>query len=122
MQEGDELSVGKVILRILETPGHTPESISIFVVDTEVSNEPQKVLTGDTLFIGDVGRPDLVGSKGYSSEEMAEMLYDSLHGKLLKLDDAVEVYPAHGAGSCAAATCRRKRLRRSVSSENSTML
>ena len=99
VKEGDELRIGKVVLRILETPGHTPEGISIVVVDTEASPAPQKVLTGDTLFIGDVGRPDLVGSKGYTSEVMAGMLYDSLHGKLLQLDDAVEVYPAHGAGS-----------------------
>jgi glyoxylase-like metal-dependent hydrolase (beta-lactamase superfamily II)/rhodanese-related sulfurtransferase len=99
VRDGDELKVGKVALRVLETPGHTPESISVLVVDTEVSDAPQKVLTGDTLFIGDVGRPDLVGSKGYTAEQMAEMLYESLHGKLLALDDAVEVYPAHGAGS-----------------------
>jgi hydroxyacylglutathione hydrolase len=97
--EGDEVRVGNVTLRFLETPGHTPESISILIVDHEVSDEPQKVLTGDTLFIGDVGRPDLAGSRGYTSEAMAEMLYESLHGKLLKLDDAVELFPAHGAGS-----------------------
>ncbi len=99
VREGDELQIGKVVLRVLETPGHTPEGISILVIDTEVSNEPQKVLTGDTLFIGDVGRPDLAGARGYTSEAMAAMLYDSLHEKLLRLDDAVEVYPAHGAGS-----------------------
>ncbi len=98
-REGEEIRVGKLVLRILETPGHTPESISVLVVDTEVSEEPLKVLTGDALFIGDVGRPDLVGSKGYTAQQMAGMLYDSLHGKLLKLNDAVEVYPAHGAGS-----------------------
>ncbi|HJZ68026.1 MAG TPA: rhodanese-like domain-containing protein [Blastocatellia bacterium] len=97
--DGEEIEIGKVILRILETPGHTPESISILVIDREVSHRPQKVLTGDSLFIGDVGRPDLVGSKGYTAEQMAGMLYDSLHGKLLKLDDQVQVYPAHGAGS-----------------------
>lgn len=98
-RDGDKLRVGRVILRVMETPGHTPESISILVIDTETSRQPQKVLTGDTLFIGDVGRPDLVGSKGFTSEQMAGMLYESLHEKLLKLDDAVEVYPAHGAGS-----------------------
>ncbi len=98
-KDGDQFSIGKVTLRLLETPGHTPESISILVIDTAVSAQPQKVLTGDTLFIGDVGRPDLVGSKGYTPEQMAGMLYDSLHEKLLALDDAVEVYPAHGAGS-----------------------
>ncbi|HET9532882.1 MAG TPA: rhodanese-like domain-containing protein [Blastocatellia bacterium] len=99
VKDGDEIKIGKVILRVLETPGHTPESISILVIDTESSEHPQKVLTGDALFIGDVGRPDLVGSKGYTAEQMAAMLYDSLHEKLLKLDDDVEVYPAHGAGS-----------------------
>jgi hydroxyacylglutathione hydrolase len=99
VKEGDEIRIGKVTLRFLETPGHTPEGISALVIDTEVSNEPQKVLTGDTLFIGDVGRPDLVGSRGFTAEAMAGMLYDSLHDKLLKLDDRVEVYPAHGAGS-----------------------
>ncbi|HLL77216.1 MAG TPA: MBL fold metallo-hydrolase [Pyrinomonadaceae bacterium] len=99
VSDGDELRVGKVILRFVETPGHTPEGVSVLVIDTEVSDEPQKVLTGDTLFIGDVGRPDLAGSKGYTAEQMAAMLYDSLHEKLLKLDDAVEVFPAHGAGS-----------------------
>lgn len=99
VQEGAEIRIGKVVLRVLETPGHTPEGISILVIDLESSPEPQKVLTGDTLFIGDVGRPDLVGSKGYSAEQMAGMLYDSLHEKLLQLADSVEVYPAHGAGS-----------------------
>ncbi len=99
VKAGDEMRLGKVVLRFLETPGHTPESISILVIDSEISNEPQKVLTGDTLFIGDVGRPDLVGSKGYTAEQMAGLLYDSIHNKLLKLDDRVEVWPAHGAGS-----------------------
>ena len=97
--DGDEVALGDVTLRFLETPGHTPESISILIVDASVGPEPQKVLTGDTLFIGDVGRPDLFGSKSYSAEQMAGMLYDSLHEKLLRLDDAIEVYPAHGAGS-----------------------
>ena len=99
VHDSDEINLGRVILRFLETPGHTPESISVLVINTEVSDKPQKVLTGDTLFIGDVGRPDLAGTRGYTSEQMAAMLYDSLHEKLLKLDDTVEVYPAHGAGS-----------------------
>jgi len=99
VQDGDELRIGKVVLRILETPGHTPEGICVLVTDTEVSDQPQKVLTGDTLFIGDVGRPDLAGSKGYTPEMMAAMLYESLHQKILPLADNVEVYPAHGAGS-----------------------
>ena len=99
VKDGDELAVGKVKLRILETPGHTPEGICVLVIDTEVSDQPQKVLTGDTLFIGDVGRPDLAGAKGFTKEMMAAMMYDSLHEKLLRLGDEVEVYPAHGAGS-----------------------
>jgi len=99
VRDGDEMMIGRVKLRILETPGHTPEGICVLVSDTEVADEPQKVLTGDTLFIGDVGRPDLAGAKGYTPQIMAGMMYESLHGKLLRLDDAVEVFPAHGAGS-----------------------
>jgi glyoxylase-like metal-dependent hydrolase (beta-lactamase superfamily II)/rhodanese-related sulfurtransferase len=99
VKDGDELTIGRVKLGILETPGHTPEGICVLVSDTEVSDRPQKVLTGDTLFIGDVGRPDLAGAKGYTPQLMAGMMYESLHEKLLRLDDAVEVFPAHGAGS-----------------------
>jgi glyoxylase-like metal-dependent hydrolase (beta-lactamase superfamily II)/rhodanese-related sulfurtransferase len=99
VKEGEVLRLGKVELKILETPGHTPESISILVTDSEDSTEPQKILTGDTLFVGDVGRPDLAGGKGYTPTMMAEMMYDTLHNKILKLPDEVEVYPAHGAGS-----------------------
>jgi hydroxyacylglutathione hydrolase len=97
--DGEEMQLGKVVLRFIETPGHTPEGICILVTDTEAPDQPQKLMTGDTLFIGDVGRPDLAGGKGYTPQMMAEMMYDSLHGKLLKLPDEVEVYPAHGAGS-----------------------
>ena len=96
-RDGDELKLGGMQLRIIETPGHTPESICILVRDA--SDQPQKLLTGDTLFIGDVGRPDLAGGKGYTPQTMAAMMYDSLHQKLLPLGDSVEVYPAHGAGS-----------------------
>src|SRR5689334_3528060 len=99
VREGEEIKLGQVILRFTETPGHTPEGICVLVTDTEVSAQPQKILTGDTLFIGDVGRPDLAGGKGYTPQMMAEMMYESLHGKIMKLPDAVEVYPAHGAGS-----------------------
>ena len=99
VRDGDELRVGRVVLRALETPGHTPESVCWLVIDEEVSPRPVKVLTGDTLFIGDVGRPDLAGGRGFSPAEMASMMYDSIHGKLLALDDDVEVWPAHGAGS-----------------------
>jgi glyoxylase-like metal-dependent hydrolase (beta-lactamase superfamily II)/rhodanese-related sulfurtransferase len=99
VRDGDELRVGSVRIRVLETPGHTPESICLVVTDAEAPGEPPKVLTGDTLFVGDVGRPDLAGGRGYTPQAMAAMMYDSLHGKLLKLDDAAEVWPAHGAGS-----------------------
>ncbi len=97
--DGDQLAVGRLRLKILETPGHTAEGISILVIDPAVSPNPSKVLTGDTLFIGDVGRPDLSSSQGNTAEEMAGLLFDSLHTKLMTLDDHVEVYPAHGAGS-----------------------
>src|SRR2546430_3745802 len=96
VRDGDVLPLGDVELRALETPGHTRESISWLVVER---GRPTRVLTGDTLFIGDVGRPDLAGARGYTPQAMAAMLYDSLHGKLLALPDDVEVWPAHGAGS-----------------------
>jgi glyoxylase-like metal-dependent hydrolase (beta-lactamase superfamily II) len=99
VKDGDELSVGKIRLKFLETPGHTPEGITIVAENTEDPSEPVKMFTGDTLFIGDVGRPDLIGSKGFTAEQMGEMLYDSLHEKILPLPDETEVYPAHGAGS-----------------------
>ncbi len=99
VRDGEELTIGRVKLRILETPGHTPEGICVLASDSEGSNQTPKVLTGDTLFIGDVGRPDLAGAKGYTPQLMAGMMYESLHEKLLRLDDAVEVFPAHGAGS-----------------------
>jgi hydroxyacylglutathione hydrolase len=99
VKEDDELQLGELTLRFLETPGHTPEGICVLIIDPSISNQPQKVLTGDTLFIGDVGRPDLAGGKGYTPQRMAELMYDSLHKKLLQLPDEVEVYPAHGAGS-----------------------
>ncbi len=97
--DGDELQVGSIKLRFQETPGHTPEGITILAEDGVDDSAPLKMFTGDTLFIGDVGRPDLVGSKGFTAEEMGEMLYDSLHNKILPLPDETEVYPAHGAGS-----------------------
>jgi glyoxylase-like metal-dependent hydrolase (beta-lactamase superfamily II)/rhodanese-related sulfurtransferase len=98
--DGDVLEFGKVRLMVLETPGHTRESISIVVYDLNVSDtEPRAVLTGDTLFIGDVGRPDLRAALGWSAEQLGGMLFDSLHGKLLRLPDQSLVYPAHGAGS-----------------------
>jgi hydroxyacylglutathione hydrolase len=100
MADGARVQVGSVRLEVLETPGHSPESISILVHDPDFSDDvPYAVLTGDTLFIGDVGRPDLRGSLGWSADELGSMLYDSLHQKLLPLPDDTLVYPAHGAGS-----------------------
>lgn len=101
MRDGEGLELGpEVRLEFLETPGHTPESCSILVFDRAASDEkPHAVLTGDTLFIGDVGRPDLLASVGMTSEELAGMLYDSTRTKLLPLPDETIVYPGHGAGS-----------------------
>ena len=106
MKDGDSLGLGdEVTLKVLETPGHTAESISILIFDAKAgeitgkATEPWAVLTGDTLFVGDVGRPDLRASLGWAAEDLAGMLYDSLHSKLLTLPDATLVYPAHGAGS-----------------------
>ena len=100
LAEGSAIEFGRVRLKALETPGHTPESISILVYDLERSSvEPYAVLTGDTLFIGDVGRPDLRAALGWSATDLGGLLYDSLQSKLLPLPDASLVYPAHGAGS-----------------------
>ncbi|MBC7541151.1 MAG: MBL fold metallo-hydrolase [Candidatus Sericytochromatia bacterium] len=99
LTDGDEVTVGTLVLHVLETPGHTPEGISLLVTDKAQPEMIPKLFTGDTLFIGDVGRPDLAGGKGFTPQDMAGMLYDSLHDKILTLPDAVEVYPAHGAGS-----------------------
>jgi glyoxylase-like metal-dependent hydrolase (beta-lactamase superfamily II)/3-mercaptopyruvate sulfurtransferase SseA len=98
VRDGDEIQVGEIVIRFRETPGHTPESICLVVFDRAAGPEPKMVLTGDTLFIGDVGRPDLAGGEG-TPEELARQLYDSLNEKLLTLPDSVAVYPGHGAGS-----------------------
>jgi glyoxylase-like metal-dependent hydrolase (beta-lactamase superfamily II) len=98
--DGSVVEFGRVRLKAMETPGHTPESISIVVYDLAVSEvKPYAVLTGDTLFIGDVGRPDLRVALGWSAKDLGSMLFDSLHTKLLELPDESLVYPAHGAGS-----------------------
>jgi hydroxyacylglutathione hydrolase len=100
MADGSTLEFPGLRLKVLETPGHTIESISILVFDLGKSTDkPHAVLTGDTLFIGDVGRPDLRASLGWTANELANHLYDSLHNKLLPLPDETLVYPAHGAGS-----------------------
>jgi glyoxylase-like metal-dependent hydrolase (beta-lactamase superfamily II) len=103
-----ELLVGKAKITALETPGHTPESVCLVITDEEKSADPWAILTGDTLFLGDVGRPDL--SKRYTPAQLAGMLYDSLHGKILKLADDVLVYPAHGAGSLCGRNMRAERV------------
>src|SRR5436190_2342454 len=100
LHDGDIVDLGRVRLKALETPGHTAESISLAVYDLDRSAaEPQAVLTGDTLFVGDVGRPDLRVALGWSANDLGSLLYDSLRDKLLALPDSAAVYPAHGAGS-----------------------
>jgi hydroxyacylglutathione hydrolase len=99
LADGERISLGDVQLEIRHTPGHTPESLSVVVWEHADDEIPYAVLTGDALFIGDVGRPDLLASLGYTRDELANQLYDSLHGKLMTLPDATRVYPAHGAGS-----------------------
>ncbi|MGA6986166.1 MAG: MBL fold metallo-hydrolase [Terriglobales bacterium] len=116
LTDGFEVKVGAVRLRALETPGHTPESVCLVITvegkspeskSTGKAGQPCAVLTGDTLFIGDVGRPDL--SPTHTPRELAGLLYDSLHQKLLALPDAVMVYPAHGAGSLCGRAMRAER-------------
>ncbi len=97
--DGERLELGDVVLEFRHTPGHTPESMSIVVWEHADDDAPYGVLTGDTMFIGDVGRPDLLSSIGYTKEELAEQLYDSLHEKLMVLPDSTRVFPGHGAGS-----------------------
>jgi hydroxyacylglutathione hydrolase len=107
LSDGFEVRMGAVRIRSLETPGHTPESVCLVVTDEAKSAQPCAVLTGDTLFIGDVGRPDL--SRTHTPQQLAGLLYDNLHQKLLTLPDAVMVYPAHGAGSLCGRAMRAER-------------
>src|SRR4051812_37934514 len=97
VQDGDEIQFGQCRLHFLQTPGHTLESICIVMTDVGQPDQPQKVFTGDTLFVGDVGRPDL--SPTHTPQELAAILYRSLHEKLLRLPPETEIFPAHGAGS-----------------------
>ncbi len=100
MKDGGGMNLGRIRLAFLETPGHSPESVCILVFDPEEAASPYAVLTGDTLFIGDVGRPDLRAALGWKASDLANLLYDSLHGKLIPATvDETLVYPAHGAGS-----------------------
>ena len=107
LRDGFEVRFGRALIKVLETPGHTLESICLVVTDEEKSSQPWAALTGDTLFIGDVGRPDL--SPTHTPKELAGLLYDSLHTKLMKLPDEVAVYPAHGAGSLCGRNMRSER-------------
>lgn len=109
LADGERISLGDVTLRILETPGHTPESISILVYEHTEEPVPYGVLTGDALFIGDVGRPDLHASLGTTAGELGRMLYDSVQHKLMALPDAVRVFPAHGAGSACGKNLSTRR-------------
>ncbi|HZR04168.1 MAG TPA: MBL fold metallo-hydrolase [Burkholderiales bacterium] len=99
LRDGQVIEAGNVLVKVLHTPGHTPESMCLLVTDKRRGSEPWFVLTGDTLFVGAVGRPDLADR----SREMAAQLYESLHAKLLTLPDAIEVYPGHQAGSVCGA-------------------
>src|SRR5579862_2537310 len=107
LHDGFSVHMGRADISVLETPGHTPESICLVITDLEKSHQPWAVLTGDTLFIGDVGRPDL--SKTHTPQQLAGLMYDSLHRKLLSLPDDVVVYPAHGAGSLCGRNMRAER-------------
>src|ERR1041385_7640464 len=107
LHDGLEVRFGKLRITALETPGHTPEGVCLLVTNEEKSQAPWAVLTGDTLFIGDVGRPDL--SKTHTPQQLAGNLYDSLHEKLMRLGDQVLVYPAHGAGSLCGRNMRAER-------------
>lgn len=97
--DNQEFDLGNVKIRVLHTPGHTPESICLLVTDNTRGPEPWLLLTGDTLFVGAVGRPDLPGD----AEQSAADLYQSLHEKILSLPDALEIYPAHFSGSVCGA-------------------
>jgi glyoxylase-like metal-dependent hydrolase (beta-lactamase superfamily II)/rhodanese-related sulfurtransferase len=107
--DGASVQVGAVRLEAIETPGHSPESISILVFDPAGDpTRPHALLSGDTLFVGDVGRPDLRASLGWGAEELARLLYDSLHSKLMRLPDETLVYPAHGSGSLCGKNLSRE--------------
>lgn len=107
LTDGFEIKMGAIQIRALETPGHTPESVCLVLTNEKESAQPCAVLTGDTLFIGDVGRPDL--SRTHTPRELAGLMFDSLHQKLMALPDAVKVYPAHGAGSLCGRAMRAER-------------
>ena len=99
LRDGQVIEAGNVVVRVLHTPGHTPDGVSLLVTDKRRGDEPWFVLTGDTLFVGAIGRPDLAGRE----REMASMLYDTLQTKLLPLPDTIELFPGHQAGSVCGA-------------------
>src|SRR6201993_196525 len=113
LADGQRIDLGEVQLEIRATPGHTPESISVVIYERRDSVEPFGVLTGDALFIGDVGRPDLLGSVGMSADQLARQLHRSLHQQILTLPDCTRVFPAHGAGSACG---------KNLSSKNSSTI
>lgn len=111
LKDGDRLNFGSLGIGVLETPGHTPEGVCLTVFDNAAdAKTPKAVLTGDTLFIGDVGRPDLMASVGFTAEGLAGMLHESLTKKLMALPDATLVYPAHGAGSACGKNMSDERV------------
>ena len=99
LADGERIALGDVVLEVMHTPGHTPESVSVLVYEHADDEVAYGVLTGDALFIGDVGRPDLLASIGFTADQLGVMLYDSIQHKLMGLPDPVRVFPAHGAGS-----------------------
>lgn len=99
LADGDRIALGDVVLQIMETPGHTPESISVLVYEHAGDEIPYGIMTGDALFIGDVGRPDLLASVGVTATELGKQLYHTIHHRLMSLPDPVRVFPGHGAGS-----------------------
>jgi len=115
------IELGEVVLEIRHTPGHTPESVSVVVWEHRDDPEPWGVLTGDTLFVGDVGRPDLMASVGFTPDALARRLYHSLHDQVLTLPDRTRVFPAHGPARLAGSRCRMPSRRRSASSGTRTM-
>jgi glyoxylase-like metal-dependent hydrolase (beta-lactamase superfamily II)/rhodanese-related sulfurtransferase len=111
LRDGDRLDFGSLGVGVLETPGHTPEGVCLTVFDNDADpGKPKAVLTGDTLFIGDVGRPDLMASVGFTADDLAGMLYESLTKKLVALPDDTLVYPAHGAGSSCGKNMSNERV------------
>ena len=108
LHDQEVIELGTVHIRVLHTPGHTPESVTLLLSDTRRTAEPWLALTGDTLFVGDIGRPDLVGAE--AARDLAENMYDSLFNRILPLDDSLMIYPGHGAGSLCGKFIRAMRF------------